>query len=66
MLQAAIEGFGVAYVLEHEAAAHIRKGRLIRVLADWCPPFAGFFLYYPSRKQVSPVLAALLKCLRAQ
>lgn len=66
MLQAAIEGLGVAYVLEHEAAAHIRKGRLIRVLADWCPPFAGFFLYYPSRKQVSPVLAALLKCLRAQ
>jgi DNA-binding transcriptional LysR family regulator len=66
MLQAAIDGLGVAYVLEHEAALHIGKGRLVQVLEDWCPPFAGFFLYYPSRKQVSPVLAALLKRLRAQ
>jgi len=66
MLQAAIDGLGVAYVLEHEAAVHIRKGRLVRVLEDWCPQFAGFFLYYPSRKQVSPVLAAFLKRLRAQ
>ncbi|MFM0235165.1 LysR family transcriptional regulator [Paraburkholderia sediminicola] len=65
MLQAAIEGLGVAYVLEHEAALHIGTGRLVRVLEDWCPPFPGFFLYYPSRKQVSPVLAALLKHLRA-
>jgi DNA-binding transcriptional LysR family regulator len=66
MLQAAIDGIGVAYVLEHEAEPLIDAGRLVRVLTDWCPPFAGFFLYYPSRKQVSPVLAALLKRLRAQ
>ncbi|MFM0128836.1 LysR family transcriptional regulator [Paraburkholderia sediminicola] len=65
MLQAAIEGLGVAYVLEHEAALHIGTGRLVRALEDWCLPFPGFFLYYPSRKQVSPVLAALLKHLRA-
>ncbi|MFM0066543.1 LysR family transcriptional regulator [Paraburkholderia aspalathi] len=64
MLEAAIDGLGVAYVLEHEAAVHIGTGRLVRVLEDWCPPFPGFFLYYPSRKQVSPVLAALLKHLR--
>ncbi|RKE37486.1 LysR family transcriptional regulator [Paraburkholderia sp. BL23I1N1] len=66
MIGAAIDGLGVAYVLEHEAAPHIGTGRLARVLEDWCPPFAGFFLYYPSRKQVSPVLAALLKRLRAR
>jgi DNA-binding transcriptional LysR family regulator len=64
MIQAAVDGLGVAYVLEHEAAPLIEAGRLVRVLDDWCPPFAGFFLYYPSRKQVSPVLAALLKHLR--
>lgn len=66
MLQAAVDGLGVAYVLEHEAAPHVETGRLVRILDDWCPPFAGFFLYYPSRKQVSPVLAAFVKCLRAQ
>ena len=66
MVAAAINGFGVAYVLEHEAAPHIGTGRLVRVLEDWCPFFAGYFLYYPSRRQVSPTLAALLKCLRAR
>ncbi|RFU49206.1 LysR family transcriptional regulator [Paraburkholderia sp. DHOC27] len=65
MLQAAVDDLGVAYVLEHEAAPHIESGRLMRVLDAWCAPFAGFFLYYPSRKQVSPVLAALVKRLRA-
>lgn len=66
MLQAAVDGLGVAYVLEHEAAPHIETGSLVRVLDNWCPPFAGFFLYYPSRKQVSPVLAAFLTLLRAR
>jgi DNA-binding transcriptional LysR family regulator len=65
MLDAAIDNLGIAYVLEHEAERHIANGRLVRLLTDWCPPFAGFFLYYPSRRQVSPVLAALLKRLRA-
>jgi DNA-binding transcriptional LysR family regulator len=65
MLQAAADGLGVAYVLEHEAAPLVEAGRLLRVLDEWCAPFAGFFLYYPSRTQVSPVLAALLKRLRA-
>ncbi|MFC3653374.1 LysR family transcriptional regulator [Dyella humi] len=66
MLQAAIDGLGIAYVLEHEATPHITAGRLVRLLEDWTPPFPGFFLYYPSRKQVSPVLAALLTLLRAR
>ncbi len=64
MLQAAVDGLGVAYVLEHEAAACVASGRLVRLLEDWTPPFPGFFLYYPSRKQVPPVLAALLVLLR--
>jgi len=64
VLQAALDGFGVAYVFEHEAADHIAKGRLVRLLEDWTPAFPGFFLYYPSRKQVSPVLAAFLTILR--
>ena len=66
MLQAAIDGLGIAYVLEHEATTDIATGRLVRILEDWTPPFPGFFLYYPSRKQVSPVLAAFLTLLRAR
>ncbi|SMG60508.1 LysR family transcriptional regulator [Paraburkholderia susongensis] len=64
MLDAAAEGLGVAYVLEHEAASLLASGRLVRLLEDWTPPFPGFFLYYPSRKQVSPVLSAFLKLFR--
>lgn len=64
MIQAAEDGLGVAYVLEHEAAPGIASGRLVRVLEDWTSPFPGFYLYYPSRRQVSPVLAALLTLLR--
>jgi DNA-binding transcriptional LysR family regulator len=47
MLNAALAGSGLAYVPEDLAAAHIAKGRLKRVLADWCPPYAGYHLYYP-------------------
>jgi DNA-binding transcriptional LysR family regulator len=64
MLQAAIDGLGIAYIWEHEAASHIAGGRLVRLLEDWTPAFPGFFLYYPSRKQVSPVLAAFIAILR--
>ncbi|GGF24387.1 LysR family transcriptional regulator [Aliidongia dinghuensis] len=66
MLQAAIDGLGVAYVLENEAAQHVDCGHLVRMLDDWTAPFPGFFLYYPSRHQVSPVFAAFLALLRAR
>lgn len=66
MLDAAVDGLGVAYVLEHEAADELASGRLVRLLEDWTPPFPGFFLYYPSRKQVSPTLSAWLTLLRAR
>ena len=51
LLKAALAGFGLAYVPEDQVQPHIAEGRLVRVLADWCPPFAGYHLYYPSRRQ---------------
>jgi DNA-binding transcriptional LysR family regulator len=46
------------------AAGGARPGRLIRVLADWCPPFSGYHLYYPSRRQPTPAFALLVQALR--
>jgi DNA-binding transcriptional LysR family regulator len=51
VIQAALDGAGLAWVTEDRIAEHLESGALIRVLEDWCPPFAGFFLYYPTRKQ---------------
>ena len=64
MLEAAVDGLGVAYVLEDQASPLIADGRLVRLLADWTPAFPGYFLYYPSRHQIPPVLAALIPTLR--
>jgi DNA-binding transcriptional LysR family regulator len=64
MLNAALNGFGLVYLTEGQVEPHIARGRLVRVLADWCPPFAGYHLYYPSRHQRSPALAVLVDALR--
>ncbi len=64
MLEAALDGLGVAYLLDHEVAPHIAAGRLRRLLADWTPAFSGFHVYYASRRQMRPVLAAFLDALR--
>jgi DNA-binding transcriptional LysR family regulator len=64
MLTAALAGFGLAYVFEDVAQAPIAEGKLTRVLEDWCPPFAGYHLYYPSRRQSSPAFALLVDLLR--
>jgi DNA-binding transcriptional LysR family regulator len=64
MLAAALAGFGLAYVPEDLAQPQIAKGRLKRVLADWCPPYAGYHLYYPSRRQSSAAFALLVDALR--
>jgi DNA-binding transcriptional LysR family regulator len=64
MLNAALAGFGLAYLPEDLALPHIAKGRLTRVLDDWCPPFPGYHLYYPSRRQSSPAFALLVDALR--
>ena len=60
MLQAALDGVGLAYVFEAQAAELIEQKKLVRVLADWCPAYPGFFLYYPSRRQLPTVLRAFI------
>jgi DNA-binding transcriptional LysR family regulator len=64
MLDAALAGFGLAYLPEDIVRAHLADGRLIRVLADWCPPYPGYHLYYPSRRQPTPAFALLVNALR--
>ncbi|RYH61603.1 MAG: LysR family transcriptional regulator [Alcaligenaceae bacterium] len=63
---AALEGLGVAFLPEEEFAPHIEEGRLVRVLEDWCVPFDGYYLYYPSRRQPSPAFSLVLDALRWQ
>jgi DNA-binding transcriptional LysR family regulator len=50
--------------VEEHAAPYLERGVLVRVLADWCPPFPGYFLYYPSRRQQPAALSALIETLR--
>jgi DNA-binding transcriptional LysR family regulator len=64
LIQAAIDGAGLAWVAEDRVAAHLATGTLVRVLDDWCPPFPGFFLYYPSRRQQPAALAAVIETFR--
>jgi DNA-binding transcriptional LysR family regulator len=64
MLNAALSGLGLAYVPEDLAQPHLARGRLKRVLEDWCPPYAGFHLYYPSRRQSSAAFALVVEALR--
>lgn len=63
-LNSALDGLGLAYLPEDQVTDHIAAGRLIRVLEDWCEPFAGHHLYYPSRRHPSPAFALLLEVLR--
>jgi DNA-binding transcriptional LysR family regulator len=64
MLHAALAGLGLAYLPEGLVRAHIGKGQLKRVLEDWCPPYPGYHLYYPSRRQPSAAFALLVEALR--
>lgn len=64
IVDAAVAGLGIAWLPEEEFAPHIKEGRLIRVLEEWCPPFAGYYLYYPSRRQPSPAFSLVVKALR--
>ncbi|MGH7917761.1 MAG: LysR family transcriptional regulator [Candidatus Binataceae bacterium] len=64
MLNAALAGVGVAYVPEGLAQPYLAKGRLKRVLEDWCLPYSGYHLYYPSRRQPMPAFALLVDALR--
>ena len=64
MEQAALNGVGLVFTVEQFAAPHVASGALVRVLEDWCQPFPGFFLYYPSRRQQPAALTALIATLR--
>jgi DNA-binding transcriptional LysR family regulator len=63
-VRAAVDGVGVVWTLEHYAAPFLSAGKLVRVLEDWCAPFPGYFLYYPSRRQQPAALSALIETLR--
>jgi DNA-binding transcriptional LysR family regulator len=64
MLSAALAGLGLAYMPEQMVQAQIADGRLKRVLEDWCEPYVGYHLYYPSRRQASPAFSLLVEALR--
>jgi DNA-binding transcriptional LysR family regulator len=63
-VNAALAGRGLAYLPEDRVHTHLTEGRLIRVLDDWCAPFSGYHLYYPSRRQTTPAFALLVNALR--
>jgi DNA-binding transcriptional LysR family regulator len=60
MVGPALAGAGLAYLFERQVGELIADGRLVRVLADWCPFYPGFFLYYPSRRQLPAALCAFV------
>lgn len=62
--RAAIDGVGLAYLFDGRVDADVAAGRLVPVLDDWCPPFEGFFIYYPSRRQMRPALRAFVDFFR--
>jgi DNA-binding transcriptional LysR family regulator len=64
VVQAARDGFGIAFLPECQLQEDLAEGRLVRMLADWCDPYPGFHLYYPSRRQASPALRVLIEGLR--
>ena len=66
MLDAALAGFGFAYLAQDQVQPHLDDGRLVQVLADWCPPYPGHHLYYPHRRQQSPAFALLVDALRSR
>jgi DNA-binding transcriptional LysR family regulator len=64
ILRAALDGFGIAYLPGDLVQQHIVSGRLIQVLEDWCQPFSGYHLYYPSRRQHTRAFELLVDHLR--
>lgn len=62
--QAAVDGAGIAFLIEPSVSEELADGRLVSLLDDWCPPFPGYSIYYPSRRQVSPALRAFIDWMR--
>lgn len=63
-VDAALAGLGITLLPEDEVMPHIESGRLVRVLEDWCAPFGGYHLYYPSRRQPSPAFRLVVEALK--
>ena len=63
-LRATLSGAGIAYLPQDIAAPYVAKGKLIQVLEEWCAPYSGYHLYYPSRRHPTPAFTALLEALR--
>ena len=64
VLHAAVDGMGLAYVPQELVGPYLVDGRLREVLADWCPTFQGYHLYYPSRRHSSPAFTAFVEAFR--
>jgi DNA-binding transcriptional LysR family regulator len=64
MLHGALQGFGLAYLTQQQVQRYLDSGELVRVLGNWCPPFPGYHLYYPSRRQPSAAFTVLVNALR--
>lgn len=64
VLNSAVDGIGLGYVVEELAAPYLKDGRLVEVLEEWCPYFQAFHLYYPNRRQTSPAFAAFVDAVR--
>lgn len=64
MLSAALSGLGLVYAFEDVVEEHLRRGQLIRVLETYCKPFPGYYIYYPSRRQMPPALSVFIEALR--
>src|SRR3954468_21807343 len=64
LLNASLQGFGLAYLTEQQVQGYLDSGELVRALASWCPPFPGYHLYYPSRRQPSTAFTVLVNALR--
>jgi DNA-binding transcriptional LysR family regulator len=66
MVDAALDGAGLAYVFEGQVEKLIAKRKLVQVLEDWCPAYPGFFMYYPSRRQLPAALRAFVDFVKAE
>lgn len=64
LTEIALSGAGISYLFSHQVDAHLASGKLVALLGEWTPPFPGFYLYYPSRKNLSPVLKAFAEFVR--
>ncbi|MFK4752352.1 LysR substrate-binding domain-containing protein [Oceanobacter antarcticus] len=64
VVAAALDGTGIGFLTEDTAIQFLREGKLIRVLEDWCPPFSGYHLYYPNRREPTPAFQIVVEALR--